>query len=204
MRNIRLICGILAFSVFSTFTSCQKDDAFAPDKDATEFAKAEYQLTDLKVLEKPEVTIASEAQTFGVHDDKKCQDTHSLDFILRNLSLNETQRKAVKEFVKGHASCVSEHQSKVKERHQELVKHANAGREEYVKAYKAGKITKAQLEEKLTAMREKLKGQLQNDEHKQMRLRILQKCRTDLMAKIASVLNREQLQKFNRWRENLK
>lgn len=207
MKKIRLTCGILAFSVLLSLTSCQKDEAIAPGIEATEFAAADFQLAD---LESPDVTIASETHAFGIHNDRKAnthsktQDSHTLGFILRQLNLDQTQRKAIRGFLEAQAACVSEHRPKVKERHEELLKRANLIREEYVKAYQAGRITKAELEVKLTNLRERLKGQLQNDEQKQMRMRIMQKCRTDLMAKIASVLNREQLQKFNRWRESLK
>ena len=201
---------MLAVSAMLMFSACQKEDAVMPDTATMEVAASEFQLEDLTNLEKPDVTTATETDDFRIREtdkretDRKTDAAHSLGSILKHLNLDESQRTAIKGFMEQQSACVAEHKTKIQERHQALMQKANARREELVKAYRAGRITKAELQEKLTSLHERLKAQLHSDEAKQARVRMMHKCRAELMANIKSVLTREQQHKFNRWLESQK
>ncbi|WP_125185370.1 hypothetical protein [Botryobacter ruber] len=205
MKHIKLSFGMLAVSALLTFSACQKEDAVMPDTATMELAASEFQLEDLESLENPVITAATETQDFRIREtDRKTDAAHSLGSILKHLNLDEAQRTAIKGFMEQQTACVAEHKAKIQERHRELMQRANATREELVKAYKAGRITKAELEERLASLHERLKTQLHSDEAKQVRVRMLHKCRAELLANIRSVLTREQLQKWHRWAESQK
>ena len=186
-----------------TLTACQKEETIDPTQEV-EFADAEFQLEDLDALENATVTHGSETAAFGMsHTDAAHNDRHSLSFILPKLNLNDRQKMAIRGFVKEHSSCMAVHHSRIQALHQELLKRANAIREEYVKAYKAGKISQRELEQKLAALREKVREEISKHEQRQLHLRALRKCRMELMTKIESVLDREQRQLWNRWKLSL-
>jgi hypothetical protein len=206
MKNLKLTCGSLAFAVLLTFTSCQQEDAVPTmEAETIEYTAAEYQLSDLGELENPEVTKATEISEFRIQStENSTSSTPSLPFILKKLDLDENQRKAIREFAEQQAACVSEHREKVRELHQDLLKKANAIREDHVRAYRAGRISKEELDKRLGTLRERLQEQLNKYEPKQMHMRIMYKCRSELMKNIESVLNRDQLYKWNRWKQTLK
>jgi hypothetical protein len=53
---------------------------------------------------------------------------------------------------------------------------------------------------RLEALRSTVKAEMQKHEEKQAHMRNMRKCREELNSKIESVLNAEQLQKWNRWK----
>jgi hypothetical protein len=202
MKTMRHTFGGLALAVSLLFTGCQKEDAQAPAD--LEFASAEFQLPDLADLETPEVTMGTETAEFKCTPREASKEKMELlKRALKNLNLDENQRTAVKGFVQQHHACIAEHMTKIKELHTTLLARANAAREDYVKAYKAGRITKAQLEEKLTQLRASLREEMTKHDVKQTHMRILRRCRQELLQKIESVLNPTQLQKWNNWKSQL-
>ncbi|AKQ45915.1 hypothetical protein TH63_10095 [Rufibacter radiotolerans] len=198
MKNLRLTWGMLAFSVFLTFTACQKNDV----DPATELTGTEFQMANLTELEAPEVTSQSETDEFRCKPGDSTR-VHALVNILKQLNLDENQRKAVKNFARQHQQCVAEHIIKIHQLHKELLHKANVAREEQLKAFKEGKITKAQLEERLMAIRANLREELMKHEVKQLHMRIVRRCRMELLTKIESILNQQQLQKWNTWKASL-
>ncbi len=206
MKSFKLTWGALAISACLIFSGCQKDDAVTPDTDVLDaaFSSADFQLEDLNALEKVSITGATETTAFGMgHTDASTETRHPLAHILERMNLDERQKLAVRGFVQEHNSCIKEHHAKIQELHKQLLSKANAIREEYIRAYNAGRISKAELEQKLHTLRERMQEELNKDEVKQMHMRILRKCRQDLFSKIASVLNSEQLRMWNHWKENL-
>lgn len=198
------VYALFAFALLLILTSCQGEEGVEPGIEASEFTAAVYQLDDLNGMANPEITEASEIQVFDVKENTTEQETQTLRFILKQLNLDVAQRTAIRGFAEEHATCIADHRARLKERHEDLMKRANAIREEHVKAYRAGNITKAQLEERLTALRTRLQEHLQSDEQKLMRMRMMMQCRVRLFTNIASVLTKEQRHTFNRWRESLK
>jgi hypothetical protein len=204
MKNMRHLYGIFAFAAMLALTSCHCDELIEPNMKVTEFDTVVYELDDLNRLANPELSEASETQVFAVKEHTAEQETQTLRYILKQLNLDATQRTAIRGFAEEQATCLTDHRARIKERHDDLIKRANAVREEHIKEYRAGNITKAQLEERLTALRTRLQEHLQSDEQKLMRLRMMTQCRVQLFKNIASVLTQEQRYKFNRWRESLK
>lgn len=256
MKNLKITARMLIVSVFIFFSACNKDDSsLSSDASTSEFDTPEYMVTDLSVIENPEVSAPSETSEMAMeteeaneskppcmrkmdkvackneksccdegkktrhgkmHDANKCkngkcdrkqemkQNPRGLPFILKQLNLNERQKTAIKGFVAQHCDCVSEHHQKVHAIHHEMVKKANARRNELMAAYKAGRISKTDLHQKLEELRGRVKAEMQNhaDKHKQMR--IMRGCREELNSRIESVLNAEQLQKWNRWKASHK
>jgi hypothetical protein len=130
----------------------------------------------------------------------KKQNPRGLPFILKQLNLSASQKESIKGYLAQHCDCVYEHHQKVFEIHHDLMKRANKRRMELLAAYKDGKITKEQLRKQLDELRNKVKSELQNHEVKQMHIRIMRQCREELGRKIESVLNADQLTKWNRWK----
>ncbi|GAB3195864.1 Spy/CpxP family protein refolding chaperone [Pontibacter aydingkolensis] len=206
MRNQKLTFGVLAMSVLLTFSACQKDNAIKPvvEEAALEFESEVYQLPDIDDLENPVVTGDTETTLFSTQtSNNTVSPERRLSYILKQLRLDENQRRAVRAYVEQHAVCIEEHRSKVQEMHQQLLRKANAAREDYIMAYKAGRITKPELDEKLKALQGKLREEIQKLEQKQFHIRIMRKCRAELFTNIASVLNPEQKHKFRRWVQSL-
>jgi hypothetical protein len=202
MRKLRLSWGLLALSAILTFTSCQKGDAIDPALDS--FASEEFQLEDLDALENTDVTNGSESAAFGISSTEAMRsERHSLSSILPKLDLNQRQRAAISGFAKDHAACVKELRDNVQELHRNLLAKANAVREKYIADYRAGNISRAELEKRLTTLRERVRSELNKDDRKLMHMRALRKCRLDLMTNIESVLNREQRQLWDRWKQSL-
>ncbi|QHL86815.1 hypothetical protein GU926_04925 [Nibribacter ruber] len=202
MKKMRHTWSLLAMSLALVFTACQKEEAPAPD--SIEFASAEYQLPDLQDLETPEISIGSETAPFTCTPlENQREKLEALKKALQSLHLDQNQRTAIKGFVQQHHACIAQHLAALQNLHQNLLQRANAQREAYVKAYKAGEITKAQLEEKLTTLRATLKEQMAKHEVKERQMRLLRKCRQELLQKIESVLSQEQLQKWNTWKSRL-
>lgn len=201
---MRHLYGIFAFAAMFALTSCHCDELIEPNIQVTEFDTAVYKLDDLSGLANPELNEASETQAFAMREHTAEQETQTLRYILKQLNLDAAQRTAIRGFAEEQATCIADHRARLKERHEDLLKRANAVREEHIKDYRAGNITKAQLDERLTALRTRLQEHLQSDEQKMMRLRMMMQCRVRLFTNIASVLTQEQRYKFNRWHESLK
>jgi hypothetical protein len=206
MKNLRLSWGALALSACVLLFGCQKDDAITPETQTldTAFSSSDFKLDDLNALDKVNITKASETVVFGMtNTDAHTDAKHPLAEVLKKLQLNEKQMVAIKGFMHNHDVCVREHRAKIHEFHKQILAKANAAREEYVRAYKAGKISKAELEHRLNALRLKVQETLNSDEMKQMHMRIMRKCRYELFTNIESVLNSQQLRMWNHWKANL-
>ncbi|GGK81930.1 hypothetical protein GCM10011405_32110 [Rufibacter glacialis] len=170
----------------------------------TEFATADYQLVDLTELEAPEVSLGSEATAFTCTPRETSKEKmETLKRALQHLGLDENQKTAVKGFVQQHNACIAPSIDRIHSLHHDLLRKANAAREEYIIAYKAGKITKPQLEENLAKLRASLKAELEKHEVKQRQMRLVRKCRQELLQKIEAVLNQNQLLKWNNWKSRL-
>lgn len=193
---------MMALAALLLFTACQKEEMQAPEE--TQFAAAEFELPDLSDLESPEVTMGADngALTCTPRETSR-EKMELLRKALKNLNLDENQRNAVKRFAQQHHTCMAEHLSQIQHLHQEMLRRANTARENHLAAYRAGQITKAQLEEKLTALRAAVKEELAKHEAKQMHLRILRRCRLELLQNIESILHPAQRQKWNTWKAQL-
>ena len=202
MRNLKLTFAAMACAAFFSLTGCQKDQV-DPLEEAVVIDESQFQITEVNGYANPTVTNASESTSFNAHCTDKRDETKTLVYILRRLNLSERQVHAIKGFVAQHEACVKHHRAKVMQHHEEMLKRANAHREELIAAYKAGKISKPELEAKLKALHEKLKEEMQKHQDKQLHIRIMHHCRSELFSKIESVLNKEQLAKWMRWKSTL-
>ena len=203
MRNLKLTFAALACAAFITLTGCQKDEVDPMAEESIQLNEADFQITNVDGYENPTITGASENTAFDAQCHDKKDETKTLIYILRRLNLNERQQHAIKNFVAQHEACVKHHRSKIQQHHEEMLKRANAVREELVAAYKAGKISKPELEAKLKALHENLRAEMQKHHEKQLHIRIMHHCRAELFAKIESVLRPEQLAKWMHWKKHL-
>ncbi|GAA4300790.1 hypothetical protein [Nibribacter koreensis] len=202
MMKMRRTWGMLLMAASLLFTACQQDEVQAPED--TQFAAAEFELPDLSDLETPEVTMGTDNGVLTCTPRETSREKMELlRRALKNLNLNENQLIAVKRFAQQHHACVAEHLTQIQNLHQELLRRANATRENHLAAYRAGQITKAQLEEKLAALRAAVKEEMAKHETKQIHMRMLRRCRLELLQKIESILNPAQLQKWNTWKAQL-
>jgi uncharacterized lipoprotein YajG len=209
MKNRILTRAAMVFAASFFFFSCQKEDLSLSDRPSGDNRiGAEFHIVDLEDLENPNITEASETKEFKIHHaDQEVADHQkpahrSLVFILRQLDLNERQKQAIRGFVSQNQACVAEHRQKVREVHQELMEKANGKRAEYMQAYQSGRISRADLAHKLQSLNARIKEELKNQESKERLIRIMHRCRAELFSNIESVLNREQLQKWNRWKNS--
>lgn len=203
MKKLQFSWGLLSIALFLAFSACQESESVDPAL-TDNFTASEFQLEDIDALENVEVTPATESAGFGIDNAAAARShRHSLAFILPKLQLNERQRVAISGFAKEHEACIAEHRNKIQELHQHLLDKANVARQEYIKAYRAGRISKAVLDRSLAALRDRVKEEMARHDQKQMHLRVLRKCRADLMRQIESVLDREQRQLWNRWKDSL-
>lgn len=204
MRNLRLSVTAVVCAALVMLTGCQ-DENVNPDLDEAVISidEGKFQITDLNGLENPTITGATEIVAFSTGSTGSQRESHKLAYILRKLNLNERQRKAVRKYVEEHEACVAEHHRSIRQLHEELLKRANAAREDYIKAYRAGKISKQDLDLKLKELHEKLKQEIKEHKQRQLHLQVMRRCRAELFAKIESVLNREQLAKWTEWKRHL-
>lgn len=207
MKKQKLTLGMLAMSILLSFSACQKDDVIEPEIQNTTLeqnAVANY-TTDFVNLENPTILGATDKTEFSIKYEKRADSQErTLADVLKRLNLNERQSRAAKEFVHQYSGCAEKHRAKIIEIHQQLVKRANAIREEYLKAYKEGKLTKRELEHKLHALKANLKMHINTNKQAHEHFQMIRKCRTELFRNIASVLNPEQLQKFKHWVNTLR
>jgi hypothetical protein len=207
----KLNCVTLVLAASFCFLACQKEELTVSDRPTSEsnFTGPEYQLLNLEALANPSITEASETGEFRILPaeqetaDRATPDAESLPYILGRLQLSERQRKAVSGFISQNRGCVADHHQKVRELHQELMKRANARRDEYLRAYQAGRISRSELGEKLNNLNARVREELQNQQSRQRLLRSIYACRKELEDNITSILDREQLQKWNRWKNSL-
>ena len=200
MKNFKLSCSAVALAVLITFTGCQKEDVDPDLKEAVVGTDGqELQITEVQGLGNPVITEATESTVFGVATDTRLP-SERLIYILKRLNLDERQRTAVKTFVEEHEACVAEHHSKVQQIHEEVLQKANAIRKERISTYRAGKITKQELDQRLHTLHERLKEEIQKHQDRQIPLQIMHTCRAELFSKIESVLGTEQLAKWMQWK----
>jgi hypothetical protein len=202
MKNFRLTFAALACAAFITLTGCQQDDV-APDAEMTlsEDDKS-LQITEVEEIANPQISTASETSAFSTSSPDTRDQSRRLLYILRQLNLSERQVAAVKVFIAQHEECVVQHRSKIQQYHEELLIRANAVREEYIKEYREGKITKQELDAKLVTLRTKLREEMEKHHDKQLQVDMMHRCRAALFAKIESILGPEQLAKWTHWKRN--
>ena len=194
----------MACAALITLSGCQKDEVGPEMEEAVlAFDDQKFQITDVNEMENPVITDASESTAFSATHTDTRPETHKLTYILKRLNLNERQKAAVQKFVAQHEECVAEHRSRVQQYHEELLKKANAIREEHISAYKAGSISKQELERRLSVLRERLKEEIKKHHDRQVHLQNMRRCRANLFAKIESILGPEQLAKWTHWKKHL-
>ncbi|MGZ5244829.1 MAG: hypothetical protein ACXWW0_12945 [Bacteroidia bacterium] len=221
---IALFAGSLAF------TACQKNQesnkgCFSGGNE--EYAEPTYQISDLKEIEEPDITQADEKNEFKLRDEKRhnalrpCEITQvkkrkgdekerpeikpkDLPFILKQLELDSTQKHAVRGFLKDYCDCLGENHRKTHSINKEHLRKANQHRQELIEAYKNGRITKAELDEKLRTLRSRIKENMRKDHDKRAHMEMMKKCENGLFRSISTVLDRSQASKFNRWLESRK
>ncbi|WP_242917438.1 hypothetical protein [Pontibacter liquoris] len=201
---MKLTCSAVAFAALIAFSGCQKEDV-NPEREEAVLAVDEQggAITDVNGLENPIITGASESTAFGVNTTDTRPESYRLTYILKRLNLNEGQRTAVRRFVEAYEVCVAEHRSKVQQYHEELLKRANAIREEHISAYRAGAITKQELDQRLANLHKKLEEEIKKHPGRQMHVRIMHRCRMELFSKVESVLGPEQLKRWEQWKSRL-
>jgi hypothetical protein len=203
MKKLRLTCSMLALTALVTFSACQKEDA-APEVMVQSFESSAFRLVDLKNLDAPAITNASTTAQFSVQQsDKPQSDKHPLANILQKLNLNDRQKSAVSKFMQHHNASVEGHHKAIKQIHEMILRKANAIRDEYVKAYHAGKISKEDLEAKLNKLKEKVREELKNNEQKNRHMQAIRNSRMKLFAQIESILGPEQLKMWSEWKKSL-
>src|SRR5690606_18931578 len=87
--------------------------------------------------------------------------------------------------------------------HQQILMRANAKRDAHMNAFYEKKITKAQLDEKLVTLLDRVTAELREDEKKQPHMQVLRQHRARLMQDIETALNPTQLQQWNNWRRSI-
>lgn len=203
MKKFKLTFAALACAAFMSLTGCQQDEvAPAAEMTLSEDDKS-LQITDVEEIANPQISTASETSAFSTSNPDTRDHSRRLLYILRQLNLSERQVAAVKVFIAQHEECIVQHRAKIQQYHDELLNRANAVREEYMKQYRAGKITKQELDAKLLSLRAKLREEMEKHHDKQVQVEMMHRCRAALFAKIESILGPEQLAKWNHWKSNL-
>jgi uncharacterized lipoprotein YehR (DUF1307 family) len=202
MKNFRLTFAALACAAFITLTGCQKDDVTPTEEMTLSEADKSLQITEVEDMTNPQITTATETIAFSTSSTETRQNSSRLLYILRQLNLSNRQVAAVKGFIVQHEECVLQHRLKIQQYHEELLKRANAIREEYIQEYKAGTITKQELEARLLTLRTRLREEIQKHQDKQVQLEMMRRCRAALFTKIESILGAEQLAKWTQWKGN--
>jgi hypothetical protein len=127
---------------------------------------------------------------------------HDLGAVLHRLDLNKEQKAAIAKFMHEHCMCIAEHLKKVNEMNREIIAKFNHKRDELLKAYKDGRITKEELDRKLGGLKEQLKQELSKIDNKEIHMKIMRTCEEQLLKNIGSVLNPKQKEMWKKWLEN--
>jgi hypothetical protein len=229
MKTLKLLSaiGLLSFSL--VFTSCNKNckEDISSKSTENQFAEPLFQINDLNEIDNPDVMEADEINEFKLRDAsnedelRPCEkslekyrkeikernpdaDPKSLIFALKQLDLDSAQKHSIRGLLKDYCECLGDHHRKAIEINKEAIKKANETRKEWVAAYKNGRITKAELLDKLKGLHQRIKEDLGKDTNKRTHIELMRKCQDNLFRSISLVLDATQKDKFHRWVENHK
>ncbi|PKV76011.1 hypothetical protein [Pontibacter ramchanderi] len=203
MRVSLLIRGLLAFVFFLSLSACEDKSGTDPSVDLT-FSSSEFLLEDLEALAKPQLRDGCNDKAFNIQTVATSkQDRHTLSYILPMLGLQTNQAATIRDYALDHQQATVTVRGSISIIHQQILMRANAERDAYLKAYEEDRITKAQLDEKLLGLQDRLTAELHEHEQKQTHLRVLHERRHTLLQNIETVLNPTQLQQWSNWRRSI-
>jgi hypothetical protein len=207
---------LVAFAVVSLFAinACNKSvdptDSATGSINPTEYVLALYDVNSYDVVDGTLNTEVSVNSIVPPNTDKPCVMVNQSGFrppmfrnplgrILRDLKLTPDQLTQVKDFMKTHAECEFGWLKQLRDSQRAIIKDANDQRKVVIQDLKDSVITpteaRAKIKEINIATREALKNNPLNAQVQQG----LKDCMDEFIANISSILNSEQLIKWNRF-----
>ncbi|MDO6388718.1 hypothetical protein Q4E40_01180 [Pontibacter sp. BT731] len=201
-RNLR-IWGLMTFISFLSLSACEEKDGADPAADLS-FSSTEFLLEDLDALAKPQLRDGCNDKAFNIHTVATVKtERQTLSYILPTLGLQANQAATIRDFARNHQQATVTVRGSINMIHQQILMRANAERDSYMNAYNEKRITKAQLDEKLVTLLDRVMAELSKHEQKQTHMQVLREHRTGLMQNIETTLNPTQLQQWSSWRRSI-
>lgn len=193
----------MAFIFFLSLSACEEKDGADPAVDLS-FSSSEFLLDDLDALAKPQLRDGCNDKAFNIYTVATSKtDRQTLSYILPTLGLQTNQAATIRDFARDHQQSTVTVRGSISMIHQQILMRANAERDTYMNAYNEKQITKAQLDENLVTLLDRVTRELREDEKKQPHMQVLRQHRTRLMQDIETALNPTQLQQWNNWRRSI-
>lgn len=119
--------------------------------------------------------------------------------ILSQLNLDSTQRSQTALFLAKHHECIKECSAEIKQQERRIIDSAKVIRISILEDVKAGVITKLEGREKMRVLNERVKSAIKSLSEKYKVKDCIENCDREFIISLSSILNPEQLQKFNSW-----
>jgi len=216
MKNYKLILlAALALTFMLGISSCNKNEGPTDsswsmyDAPAWQIPEPDNSAADIVegTLEKPfDLVAAGEDMRFcdntGMYNNRKFQEKRKfmpLAKILRALQLDETQREQVKGFMFDFRLCHKEAMLALRESEKAILEPFNEQRRLIYEAYKNGDITREEAAAQLKTLAQEVRQALKDNPARLVACEAMKECRRILLANIGSILNEEQLAKWEEW-----
>jgi len=154
---------------------------------------------------------SSESMLMGGRDGKKPPKGYDKkgkkvkkDDLRDDLGLTDEQKAAIEQARIDYIACSEAYRMTIMEIHKAIFESANAQRMDIMTQLRAGDITKEEARALLTALRESIKAELENNAEFQAAVEGLKGCQEALKAAIDSILTDEQKAKLQERSENRK
>ncbi len=122
-----------------------------------------------------------------------------LGWILRQLELDSLQIDQIKGFIFDYRLCIKENVMNLREKEKELLEPFNERRKEIFEAYKNGEITREEAAQALLQLHQEIIEVLSQNNFRVLACEAMKDCRNQLFENIKTILNEEQLVKFEEW-----
>jgi hypothetical protein len=216
MKNHKsVLLAVLGMILILGISSCNKDEGPTENRidiyATPEFQIAEPDNSPAEIIEgdlENQFALVEQNEDYRFCDNqqmmngKKFQERRRfmpLARILHVLQLDEEQREMVKDFMFDYRLCIRESIIKLRETEKELLDPINEQRRAILEAYKNGEITREEAQIKLRELAIQARELLKENPARQIACEEMKECRRLLLENIRSILNDDQIEKWDEW-----
>ena len=212
------ITALLLVAMLIGLASCE-DMPYGDDTGLGEIpGEMQLMLTDLNEVDELEISEASLEEEFDIpfmyaseESDEACSEKpmirgkkrgdregrhHPLGRIFKEMELTEDQQAQVKAFMEENKECAGGLFSELRANSRTYKEEANLLRKPIIESVKAGELSKEEAKASLELIREDIRSEMSTDEDRQAIIAAIKACREELLNKISSILDEEQLAKW--------
>ena len=217
MKRTNIIVWVaMLFTAALVLQNCAKEELSDPIEIQKDLQYGDVSLDEVLLeadylLENPEIDDATESSDMEIlndgipyfleDDDRLNFDglgttdalrKHRCDSLWIKLALTDTQKTQLRRAHTAYMACKIRAQSALKQLYQSYFKRAAAERAKLIQAYKNGRITRAQLVQKLQNLNKKVRAAIQADPQRKALIKILKDCHAKYYRTLKSILTPQQ------------